>query len=84
MNRDDVDKLTLGKSTIEDPLTKKPRHIPVIGLPSHLEAEIDGTDQFLYRYQLTRGKDVYTQKQGLRTPEAALQALKSLLNWDPV
>ena len=86
MNREDVEKLTLGEGKMRDPVTGKPRKFPVIGLPTHLSAEIDGTDQGGYQYKLKRSGDflLYQQNQFSRTPEVALQALKSLLNWDPI
>jgi hypothetical protein len=57
-------------------------NIPVAGLPEHLHAKIVGA----YRYELKRdGNDLFTYRPNrtLPTPEAALQALKALLNWDP-
>jgi hypothetical protein len=82
MNREDVKKLSLGEGKLHDLLTGKPRNFPVIGLPLHLTAEIDGTDQSGYRYCLTRGSEVYKPNQPSRSPEAAFHALKKLLNWD--
>lgn len=81
MNREDVEKIGLGKPEAVNTATGKPMNIPVIGLPEHLEAKIVGT----YQYQLSRKGDVvkYKQNQWSPTPEAALRALKSLLNWDP-
>ena len=81
MNREDVEKVELGKSESVNMVTRKPMNIPVIGLPEHLEAKIVGT----YQYELSRKGDIFTYKQNQKspTPEAALQALKSLLNWDP-
>ena len=90
MNREDVDKLRLGKATTFDvSWPRKPSEMAVDGLPSHLHADIFGTDQSGYRYRLTREGDghghVYTREdQSSRTPEEALQELKKLLNWDPV
>jgi hypothetical protein len=86
MNREDVEKLTLGEGKMRDPVAGKPRKFPVIGLPTHLSAEIDGTVQGGYQYKLNRTGDflVYRQNQFSRTPEASFQALRSLLNWDPV
>jgi hypothetical protein len=83
MNREDVEKLSLGEGKPHDLLTGKPRNFPVIGLPSHLTAEVYGTDQSGYRYRLTRGSDVYKPNQPSRSPEAVFDALKKLLNWDP-
>lgn len=81
MNREDVEKIGLGKPEAVSIATNKPTGIPVIGLPEHLEAKIVGT----YQFHLTRKGDIFTYKQNHSspTPEAALQALKSLLNWDP-
>jgi hypothetical protein len=80
---DDVEKLELVvKDDAKDPLTQKPRHYTVRGLPSHLQADIDGTDQQGYRYRLARGFDKYEPKQSSRTPEDAFAELKRLLNWD--
>jgi hypothetical protein len=85
MNREDVEKLRLGKSDMTDITTGKPARMPVEPLPPHLQAEIAG-GQNGYQYHLTRTGDVhrYAQNQFSRTPEAALQALKDLLNWDPL
>jgi hypothetical protein len=82
MNREDIDKVGLGQPESESIVTNKPMNIPVIGFPEHLEAKIVGA----YQYQLSRKGDVLTYKQSQTspTPEAALQALKRLLNWDPV
>ncbi len=81
MNREDVERISLGKPESTNIATGKPMNIPVIGLPEHLEARIVGA----YQYQLSRKGDIskYNQNQSSSTPEAALQALKSLLNWDP-
>lgn len=84
MNREDVDKLRLGESKVRDIPTGKPTQIPVIGLPPHLQAQIAGGGQSGYQYHLTRGSQQYPQGQFSRTPEAALAALKGLLNWDPL
>ena len=80
MNRDDVERIHLGKPESTNIATGKPMNIPVIGLPGHLEARIVGA----YQYQLSRKGDIskYNQNQPSRTPEEALQALKKLLNWD--
>jgi len=80
MNREDVEKVRLGKPESVSIATDKPTDIPVVGLPEHLEAKIVGT----YQYQLSRRGDVFMYKQNRTspTPETALQALKSLLNWD--
>jgi hypothetical protein len=84
MNREDVEKLHLGKSESTDITTGKPARMAVEGLPPHLEAEVTG-GQNGYQYHLTRRGDInqYKQHQFSRTPEAALEALKELLNWDP-
>jgi len=81
MNREDVDKICLGKPESTNMATGKPMNIPVIGLPEHLEARIVGA----YQFQLSRKGDIskYCQNRFSSTPEAALEALKSLLNWDP-
>lgn len=84
MNREDVEKLHLGGSEWTDTTTGKPARMPVVGLPAHLEAEIAG-GQNGYQFRLTRRGDVhqYAQHQFSQTPEAAVEALKALLNWDP-
>lgn len=81
MNREEVEKVGLGKPESQNIATDKPMNIPVTGLPEHLEAKIVGA----YQYQLTRRGDVFTYRQNRNspTPEAALQALKALLNWAP-
>ncbi len=81
MNREDVEKVGLGKPESTNISTNKPMNFPVIGLPEHLEARIVGA----YQFQLSRKGDLfsYSQNQPSPTPEAALQALKRLLNWDP-
>ncbi len=81
MNREDVEKIGLGKPESVNIATNKPMNIPVTGLPEHLHARIMGA----YQYELKRDGDVfeYRQNHASPTPEAALQALKSLLNWDP-
>ena len=81
MDREEVERISLGKPESKNIATGKPMNIPVIGLPEHLEARIVGA----YQYQLPRKGDIskYNQNQSSSTPEAALQALKSLLNWDP-
>jgi hypothetical protein len=83
MNREDVDKLALGKSGKIS--SGKPTDIQIMGLPPHLEAEINFSQMLQYRYRLTRTGDPlpYQPHQGWATPEAALQELKKLLNWDP-
>jgi hypothetical protein len=88
MKRDDVEKIELGKPDESvSTATRKPMSYLVIGLPDHLKAEIVGTGVGTYKYRLFRTADVqqYEQKQGFGspTPEAALQALKKLLNWEP-
>jgi hypothetical protein len=84
MNREDVDKLRLGESKVRDIPTGIPTQIPIIGLPPHLQAQIAGGGQTGYQYHLTRSGKQYNQDQFSRTPEAALEALKGLLNWDPL
>jgi hypothetical protein len=81
MNREDVEKIGLGKPESANIVTNKPVNFPVTDLPEHLDAKIVGA----YQYQLSRRGDVFLYKQNRTspTPEAALQALKSLLNWDP-
>lgn len=81
MNREDVEMVGLGKPESINIATNKPMNIPVIGLPEHLEAKIVGA----YQYQLSRKGDIFPYRPNriLPTPEAALQALKDLLNWDP-
>jgi hypothetical protein len=80
MNREDIERVVLGKPESVNIVTNGPMNIPVIGLPEHLEAKIVGA----YQYQLSRRGDVFTYRQNRNspTPEAALQALKTLLNWD--
>jgi hypothetical protein len=80
MNREDVERLTLGRPESVNIATGKPMNFPVIGLPENLEARIVGS----YQYRLKRKGDFnkYTQNQMSPTPEAALQELKSLLTWD--
>jgi len=78
MNREDVEKIFLNKSE------NQPLRVQVKGLPKHLLAEISvgqGRCQFI----LKRDGDVrpYEQNPPSPTPEAALQELKNLLNWDP-
>jgi len=82
MNREDVEEIGLGEPEARDSATGYPVNFPLIGLPEHLEAKIVGRDE----YELKRKGDIspYRQNQTSRTPEAALQALKGLLNWDPV
>jgi hypothetical protein len=81
MNRQDVEKLGLGNPESVSIATNKPMNIPVTGLPEHLHARIIGA----YQYELKRAGDLfeYRQNHSWPTPEAALQALKNLLNWDP-
>jgi hypothetical protein len=78
MDREDVEKISLGKSE------KQALRIPVKGLPDHLQADIV-VAQGWYQFSLKRDGDVrpYEQNPTSATPEAALQALKNLLNWDP-
>jgi hypothetical protein len=88
MKRDDVEKIRLGEPDESVNLaTGKPMSYPVIGLPDHLKAQII-SGAGAYKYRLWRTGDVkpYDQQRGWGppTPEAALQALKKLLNWDPV
>ena len=81
VNREEVEKVGLGRPESTSITTNRPMNSPINGLPEHLEARIVGT----YRYQLSRKGDNCEYSQGLPspTPEAALQALKNLLNWDP-
>ena len=82
MNREDVEKLGLGKPESVNIATNKPMNFPVTGLPEHLHARIVGA----YRYELKRDGDelvTYRPNRPLPTPDAALQSLKNLLNWDP-
>jgi hypothetical protein len=81
MNREDVEKIGLGEPQSTNIATNKPMNFPVIGLPEHLEANIVGA----YQYQLSRKGDIFAYRQNgsAPTPEAALRALKNLLNWDP-
>jgi hypothetical protein len=88
MKRDDVEKIGLGKPDESvNVATGKPMSYPVIGLPDHLKAEVVSTGFGTYKYRLLRTGDAqrYEQEQGSGspTPEAALQALKKLLNWEP-
>ena len=81
MNREDVEQIGLGKPESVNIVTNKPMNFPVTGLPEHLDAKIVDA----YQYELSRRGDVFLFKQNRTspTPEAALQALESLLNWDP-
>lgn len=82
MNCEDVAKIGLGEPELHSVAEGKPTNFPVIGLPEHLTAKI--VDR--YKYKLWRkGEEAfpYTQNQRSPTPQAALQALKNLLNWDP-
>lgn len=86
MNREEVEKIGLERvgSTFDLP-TNKPNKFRVTNLPKHLKAEISFGQTARYRYSLTReGDSPYEQKQPSPTEGAALQALKNLLNWDPV
>jgi hypothetical protein len=85
MEREVVDRITLVEGKGNDLVTGKPSNFSVEGLPSHLKAGVKGTDQSRYRYRLLRDGDFrpYEPNQGWPTPAAALEALKSLLNWDP-
>jgi len=78
MDREEVEKLSLDKSE------KQPLRIPVRGLPAYLRAEIV-VGQGWYQFSLKRDGDArpYEQNPPSSTPEAALQALRNLLNWDP-
>jgi hypothetical protein len=85
MNREDVDRLRLGESKWKDTATGRPTNLPVIGLPERLTATIKG-GQTGYQYHLSRAGDrnkEYTPNQFLPSEDAALEALKRLLNWDP-
>ena len=85
MDREDIERLSLGESAAADVATGKPARMPVIGLPSHLHARVEG-GQSGYQYRLERDGDVhkYSQDQFSGTPWAASAALRSLLNWDPL
>jgi hypothetical protein len=76
------------EGNLVDTVTGKPKRFSVTGFPPrfHLSAEVNGTDQSLYRYTLTRiGDQDYGPKHlGFPKPETALEALKCLLKWDPV
>ena len=82
MSRDEVEKIRLGPGQSTDIPTGRPAKFPILGLPDHLEASIVGR----YQYELRRRGDscAYRQSWSSSTPEGALQALKNLLNWDPV
>jgi hypothetical protein len=86
MDREEVDKLRLGESEWKDIVTGRSANLPVIGLPQHLTATIKG-GQTGYQYHLLRTGDrnkEYTPNQFFPSEVAALEALKRLLNWDPV
>jgi len=83
MTPEKVDRLKLKVEAHFDPL-KKPERYSVENLPPHLEAEISSSP-FGYQYRLTRkGDQTYTQKQACGSGEAAFEALKKLLTWEPV
>jgi hypothetical protein len=83
MTPEQVEKLTLVPGKLNDTATGEPCVYTVCGLPPHLKAEIKG-GQSGYKYHLTRERDnKYEQKQASPS-DAAFQALKDLLNWDPV
>jgi hypothetical protein len=67
MNLEDVEKLSLIAGGSMDIPSGKPNKFSVSGLPSHLTAKIEGTDQARYDYQLTRKGQT---------------SLKGLLLWD--
>jgi hypothetical protein len=79
MNREDVDKVTLGE------MEPGGLRIPVEGLPPHLQAHIS-VGQGRFQFTLERKGDVrpYVQNPHCGTPDAALKALQKLLTWDPV
>jgi hypothetical protein len=86
MNREDVESVELGKPGKEVSVTTgKPTSYSVAGLADHLQAKIVIAFGGVYKYELVRTGDrlPYVQEQGSPTPEAALEALKNLLNWDP-
>ena len=88
VDRKDADKIALGKPEFFDPISGKPRDILVVGLPSYLTAEINGS-QSGWSCILRREGDPQSYKLqgsgfGFGTPEAALEALKKLLKWEPV
>jgi hypothetical protein len=68
-------------------ITGEPNHYRVDGLPSHLKAEIRGSDQQGYKYRLRRGfNEEFEQKAhgfGSRDANTALEELKRLLKWEP-
>ncbi len=84
MNREDVERVGLDKAEQVSITTGKPVNYRVSGLPEHLTAKIVSAFG-AYQYELSRTGDrlPYVQNQRSPTPEAALQALKNLLNWDP-
>jgi hypothetical protein len=84
MTRADVEKLTMMEGEGRDITTGKPAKFGVNGLPSHLQAEITG-GQSGYSFSLVRTGDIFPYKQHQRsaTPEAAMEALKRLLTWEP-
>jgi len=87
MNREDINKITLGKGELSDLSTNEPRKFPVLGLPRHLSCEIDLAPFGGWRYHLRREGDQqeYTvTSNGPSSPESALEALKRLLTWEPI
>ena len=84
MNREEVERVGLDKGEPVSITTGKPINYNVSGLPEHITARIVSAFG-AYQYELSRRGDVlpYVQNQWSPTPEAALQALKNLLNWDP-
>jgi hypothetical protein len=84
MNKEKVEKIGLGQPESTNIATQKPTEYPVTGLPKHLTATITMiTGRFTYELR-REGDRSYLQNQPTRTPEAALQELRKLLNWDPV
>ena len=57
MNREDVEKIGLGKPESVNIATNKAMNFPVTGLPEHLDAKIVGA----YQYQLSRRGGVLVQ-----------------------
>jgi hypothetical protein len=84
MNREDLVNLTIEAAQGRDLPSGKPNLFRVVGLPSHLTAEIKGNKANGYKYLLERNKQNYEPTEPSRSPELALEALKKLLTWEPV
>ena len=86
MDRRDVDWIGLGRVEATNLTTNKPSKYSLTGLPSHLRAEVFSVGQTGYSFRLTRLGDPnkYEPQQSFVSADAALQALKNLLNWDPL